>query len=299
MPYVAVGRRRVKAAIDYEAHPVFGKRSFWRQELHRIIFGHATPGGKLFDIILIVSIILSVSVVMLESVQSVRADWGPFLRTWEWIFTIGFSIEYLVRLIAAEKARRYSRTFFGIIDLLAIVPTYLSFIFPGAQAGSVLRILRVLRVFRVLKLAQFIGGERMLIRAIRSSAYKIVVFLIAVLTAVIVFGSAMYYIEGADSGFTSIPRSVYWAIVTLTTVGFGDITPLTPLGQMLAAMIMVLGYGVIAVPTGIVTAGMLGKVRVEGTAPARSPSRTCSTCERAGHTSDAQYCCYCGMELPG
>ena len=303
MPYASVGRSRkfsdkLSMGIEYDAHPGFKDRPRWKNDLHKIIFGNTTFWGRSFDVILILAIVCSVTVVMLESVESINQRSGRLLFALEWVFTLAFTIEYTCRLLVAERWLRYGRSFFGVVDLLAILPTFLSLVVPGAQVGAVLRVLRILRVFRVLKLAQFIGGERMLLRAFRSSAYKIVVFLIAVLTVVVVFGSAMYFIEGSDSGFTSIPRSVYWAIVTLTTVGFGDITPLTPFGQMVAAMIMVLGYGIIAVPTGIVTAGMIDRVRVKGTAPARIASRVCAACGRAGHSSDAQFCCYCSMDLP-
>ena len=303
MPYASIGRSqkfsdKLAMGVEYDDHPGFKDRPRWKNDFHRIIFGNTTFWGRTFDVALIMAILLSVTVVMLESVQSIGGRAPNLFRAFEWVFTATFTVEYVLRLIVAERSSRYARSFFGVIDLLAILPTFLSVIVPGAQVGAVLRVLRILRVFRVLKLAQFIGGERMLLRAIRSSAYKIIVFLIAVLTIVIVFGSAMYFIEGADSGFTSIPRSVYWAIVTLTTVGFGDITPLTPFGQLVAAMIMVLGYGIIAVPTGIVTAGMIDRVRVKGTAPARIPSRTCASCGRAGHAADARFCCYCSMELP-
>ncbi len=303
MPYASVGRSqkfsdKLAMGIEYDDHPGFKDRPRWKNDFHRIIFGNTTFWGRTFDVVLIIAILLSVTVVMLESVQSIGGRAPDLFRILEWVFTVTFTVEYVLRLTVAERSSRYARSFFGVIDLLAILPTFLSVLVPGAQVGAVLRVLRILRIFRVLKLAQFIGGERMLIRSLRASAYKIIVFLIAVLTIVIVFGSAMYFIEGSDSGFTSIPRSVYWAIVTLTTVGFGDITPFTPFGQMVAAMIMVLGYGIIAVPTGIVTAGMIDRVRVKGTAPARSPSRTCATCGRAGHAADARFCCYCSMELP-
>lgn len=303
MPYASVGRSRkfsdkLAMGVEYDDHPGFKDRPRWKNDLHRIIFGNTTFAGRTFDVILIMAILISVMVVMLESVQSINDQAFGLFRILEWVFTAAFTLEYILRLVAAERSSRYARSFFGIVDLLAILPTFLSVIVPGAQAGAVLRILRILRVFRVLKLAQFIGGERMLIRALRSSVYKIAVFLIAVLTVVTVFGSAMYFIEGAEAGFTSIPRSVYWAIVTLTTVGFGDITPLSPLGQMVSAMIMILGYGIIAVPTGIVTAGMIDRVRVRGTAPARKPGRTCASCGRSGHSADGRFCCYCSMELP-
>lgn len=230
---------------------------------------------------------------MLESIESIQADWGTRLRAAEWVFTALFTIEYLLRLASAGRATSYARTFFGVVDLLSILPTYLSILIPGGQALAVIRVLRVLRVFRVLKLAQFVGGEQLLIRALRSSFHKIAVFVVAVLTLVTIVGALMYFIEGEASGFTSIPRGVYWAIVTLTTVGFGDITPQTALGQTLASVIMILGYGVIAVPTGIVTAEIATQ-----TAQGTAGPRRCAACDHEGHDPDAKHCKRCGTELP-
>jgi voltage-gated potassium channel len=299
-------RRKIRPAIDYDNHPVFRARPKWRCELHRIIFGHLTPAGKLFDIILIAMILVSVAVVMIESVASVRLRYGSALRTAEWVFTLLFTLEYATRLASAESAPRYARTVLGLIDLLAILPTYLSLLVPGGQAFTVIRILRVMRVFRVLKLAQFVGGEQLLIRALRASSYKIVVFLIAVVTVVVIVGSFMYFIEGPEQGFTSIPVGVYWAIVTLTTVGFGDITPQTAFGQVLAAMLMILGYAIIAVPTGIVTVEMAAAgqrpVSLSPNEP-REPGppgerRVCLGCAAEGHDADATHCKFCGVGLP-
>lgn len=299
------GRRKIRPAIDYEAHPVFSARPRWRCELHRVIFGHLTPAGKLFDIILIAVILISVVVVMIESVEAARTRHGTALRAAERVFTILFTIEYVTRLVAAERAARYARSPLGLIDLLAILPTYVSLLVPGGQAFTVIRILRVMRVFRVLKLAQFIGGEQLIIRALRASAYKIVVFLIAVVTIVVVVGAIMYFMEGPERGFTSIPLGVYWAIVTLTTVGFGDITPQTPAGQVLAAMLMILGYAIIAVPTGIVTVEMAsaGQRLVlageqKGVARSRGEGRICPGCGADGHDNDATHCKFCGVDLP-
>ncbi len=300
------GRRKVRPAIDYERHPVFRTRPRWRCELHRIIFGHLTPGGKLFDIILIAVILVSVAVVMIESVEAVRERHGVALRAAEWAFTVLFTLEYLTRLVSAERASRYARSILGVIDLLAVLPTYLSLLVPGGQAFTVIRILRVMRVFRVLKLAQFVGGEQLLIRALRASSYKIVVFLVAVLTTVVIVGSFMYFIEGPEQGFTSIPVGVYWAIVTLTTVGFGDITPHTALGQVLAAMLMILGYAIIAVPTGIVTVEMAAagqrRVRLAPDEPREARQtgerRVCLGCGVEGHDDDATHCKFCGAGLP-
>lgn len=296
-PYGSEGRWRPRTAIDYAGHPIFSRRARWRQELHRVIFGHLTRAGKLFDLLLILAILVSVAVVMIESVVTVRTEHGPALRAAEWGFTVLFTLEYLARLVSAQSAARYARSFFGVVDLLAILPTYISLLLPGGQALAVIRILRVVRVFRVLKLAQFIGGELLLIRALRSSAYKIAVFLVAVLTIVVVVGSVMYLIEGPTHGFRSIPIGVYWAIVTVTTVGFGDITPQTATGQIPAAVPMILGYAIIAVPTGIVTAEItVGK----GRAPEEEPptARACANCESLEDDPEASYCRRCGAALP-
>ena len=267
------------------------KYSKWRFRLHEIIFEADTPMGKLFDIVLIWSIVFSVVAVMLDSVETVRARYGILLYSAEWVFTILFTIEYVLRLLSVGRPLKYALSFFGIIDLLAIIPTYLSLIIPGSQYLLVIRILRVLRVFRVLKLAQYIGEANLLMRALKASYRKISVFLFAVLTIVIIFGSLMYLIEGQKNGFTSIPRSVYWAIVTLTTVGYGDISPQTLLGQTFASMIMILGYGIIAVPTGIVTVEMSNINKKETTRQA------CLECSKEGHDNDARFCKYCGEAL--
>jgi voltage-gated potassium channel len=262
-----------------------------RAQVHEIIFEADTPAGKAFDIALLVLIILSVIAVMLESSPSVAARFGPELRTFEWVITVLFTIEYLLRLYCVGSPARYARSFFGIVDLLAILPTYLSLIIPGAQSLLVIRALRLLRVFRVLKLAQFVGEARELRAALRASARKIIVFLGAVLTIVIIVGSMMYLIEGEDHGFTSIPVSIYWAIVTMTTVGYGDIAPQTPLGKILASAIMIMGYGIIAVPTGIVS------VELAGVTKKRITTRACPECGVGGHDHDAVYCSYCGSKI--
>ena len=293
MSYVPSRREPVRPAIDYERHPVFSTRSRWRCEAHRIIFGNLTPAGRLFDVILIGVIVASVVVVMLESINELRPGSRGVLWTLEWVFTGLFTVEYAFRLISAEKGARYARSFFGVVDLLAVLPGFVGLFVPGGQALAVIRLLRVLRVFRVLKLAQFVGGERLLIRALRSSAYKIAVFVVAVLVVVTVVGAVMYVIEGAESGFSSIPRGVYWAIVTVTTVGFGDITPQTTAGQILAALLMILGYGVIAVPTGIVTA----EITAGRESLREALERVCLRCALPGHDADAGHCKHCGAEL--
>ena len=228
-------------------------QSSWRARLHEIIFEADTPLGKAFDIGLILCIILSVIAVMLDSVAAIRAEYGGLLLAVEWGFTILFTIEYVLRLTCIGRPWKYATSFFGIVDLLAIIPTYLSVILPGTHYLLVIRILRVLRIFRVLKIVQYLSEANLLLTALKASRRKITVFLFAVLTLVIIFGSLMYIIEDESHGFTSIPRSMYWAIVTLTTVGYGDISPKTSVGQAIAAVVMILGYSIIAVPTGIVT----------------------------------------------
>lgn len=267
-------------------------RARWRLVLHEIIFEADTPAGKLFDVVLIASILLSVSAVMLDSIAAVRIRYGAYLTVVEWFFTILFTIEYVLRLLCVGRPLAYARSFFGIVDLLAVLPTYLSVIFPGTQYLLVIRILRVLRIFRVLKLVPYLGEARKLSRAMRQSRRKIAVFLYTVLTLVVIFGSMIYLIEGEENGFDSIPRSIYWSIVTLTTVGYGDISPKTPLGQALAAVIMIMGYGIIAVPTGIVTTEIAHAYKH----PPIS-TQACPDCSAEGHDVDAVFCKYCGERL--
>lgn len=233
-------------------------------------------------------IILSVVVVMLESVSSIEENYGYWLRLAEWIFTGVFTIEYILRMVSVDHPLRYARSFFGIIDLLAIIPTYLSLLIPGTQFLLVIRLMRILRVFRVLKLAKYIAEAEVLVTALRASRRKITVFLFTVTTLVVILGSLMYFIESDADGFTSIPRSVYWAIVTLTTVGYGDISPQTPMGQALASIVMILGYAILAVPTGIVSVEM---ARADADLIS---TRSCHSCSLAGHDTDARYCKHCG-----
>ncbi len=230
--------------------------SAWRERMWRIIFLADTPKGRAFDVWLILLILASVSVVMLESVAPIRASWGKELWIAEWTFTSAFTLEYIARLTCTRRPMRYARSFFGIVDLLAILPTYLVVLFPAAHYFMVIRVLRILRAFRVLKLAAHVREANILIRSLIASRRKITVFLFAVFTLTVILGSLMYLIEGEENGFDSIPRGVYWAVVTLTTVGYGDIAPHTPFGQFVASLVMVMGYGIIAVPTGIVTAEM-------------------------------------------
>jgi voltage-gated potassium channel len=263
----------------------------WRAKAHEIIFEADTPAGKAFDIGLIITIIVSIVAVMLESVAPVRARFGPQLRAIEWVITILFTVEYFLRLLCVGQPARYARSFFGVIDLLAIVPTYISVIVPGAQALAVVRVLRILRVFRVLKLVQYVQEARVLRQALANSGRKILVFVFVVFTIVIIVGALIYLVEGEAAGFTSIPISVYWAVVTLTTVGYGDIAPVTALGQFLSALLMIVGYGIIAVPTGIVTTELVRGQRQEMT------TQACHECGLEDHDPNAKFCKGCGARL--
>jgi len=267
-----------------------GSPASWRIRLHEIIFEADTPMGRAFDILLIFSILLSVLAVMLDSIVSVSENYGSLLIAAEWFFTILFTIEYLLRLLCVGRPLKYATSFFGVIDLLSVLPTYLSLLLPGSRYLLVVRILRVLRVFRILKLAAYVSEANVLVRSLRASQRKITIFLYTVIILVVIIGSAMYIIEGAESGFTSIPMAIYWAIVTLTTVGYGDISPATPFGQFLASIVMIIGYGIIAVPTGIVTAEM---TRIK----AQVTTQACLECAADGHDPDALFCKYCGAKL--
>ena len=263
-----------------------------RRRVGHIIFDTHTPTARAFDVILLIAILASVAAVILESVPAVAVRWGDELRTLEWGFTVAFTLEYALRIYSAPNRRRYVLSYFGIIDLLAVLPTYLSLIFPGAQYALVIRSLRLLRVFRVLKLVHFIDDADLLVRALRASREKILVFLFAVITIVLITGAAMYLVEGPENGFDNIPASVYWAIVTLTTVGYGDMIPTTSFGRFLASILMVTGYAIIAVPTGIVTTelGFASRNRP-------NPSVVCARCGASGHTDEANYCYSCGERL--
>ncbi len=262
-----------------------------KQKLYVIIFGADTPAGKAFDVGLFAAILISVGLTMLQSVHSVRETHGAFLFILNALFTILFTVEYALRLYCTEKPLQYARSFFGVVDLLAVLPFYLGLFIDNAEFLDVIKVLRMLRIFRVLKMAQYVGEADLLKNALVASRRKIGIFFVTVLTIVTILGSLMYIIEGEDNGFTSIPKSVYWAIVTLTTVGYGDISPQTNLGQALSAFIMVLGYSIIAVPTGIITAEL-------GIASRRPPSgRTCPACAKGGHDPDAKHCKFCGAAL--
>jgi voltage-gated potassium channel len=270
----------------------FGKQHGWQERLHRIIYESNTTAGKLFDIALLVLILTSILVVMLDSVRSWHLRYGDLFFKLELAITVLFTIEYVLRLISIQKPLRYMFSFLGIIDLLAIIPGYLSIFYVGAQSLLVVRSLRLLRVFRIFKLTHFLSEMQFLGVAIKGSLRKISIFMLIVLALVIILGSVMYLVEKGENGFTSIPASIYWAIVTITTVGYGDISPATPLGKALASFIMLIGYGIIAVPTGIVTTEMaLAVKRREQTAEA------CPRCGREGHDKDAAFCKYCGGKL--
>lgn len=262
-----------------------------KDRLNRIIFETDTRAGKNFDIALLWTIIISVIVVMLESVSSIKAEFKETLYILEWVFTGIFTIEYILRLYLSGKTWKYALSFFGIIDLLSILPSFLSFFIVGTQSLMVIRIFRLLRVFRVLKLAHFLKQSTALVNALKASKQKITVFIFAVLALTVLMGTFMYLIEGGENGFTSIPRSVYWAIVTLTTVGYGDIAPQTVIGQTFAAVIMILGYGIIAVPTGIVGA------EISKEEHKFNPTKACHNCGWDRHETDAQFCKKCGSKL--
>lgn len=269
-------------------------RGEWRAWLHEVIFEADTPLGKFFDVALLIAILLSVLAVMLESVDDIRTQYGGLLVAAEWFFTILFTAEYVLRLICVARARTYALSFFGIVDLLAILPTYISVLFPGAQSLVVVRALRLLRVFRVFKLGYFLTEAADLRRAMWDSRAKIIVFLSTVIIVVVIVGSAMHLVEGSEEGtkYTSIPQSVYWAIVTMTTVGYGDVTPETPLGKIIASGLIIIGYSLIIVPTGFVSAEL-----VESRRKARQTTKSCRQCLAEGHESDAKFCKYCGADL--
>ena len=268
----------------------------WRGRLFDILFETDTLPAKVFDLILILAILASVVVVMLDSVDAIVERHHFLLHSLEWGFTILFTIEYAARLASVQSKRRYALSFFGIVDLVSIFPTYASLFLPGTRFLAIIRVLRVLRVFRILKLVRYLGEARTLTRALAASRFRIIVFLVTVVTLVVILGSMMYLIEGSRAGFTSIPVSVYWAVVTLTTVGFGDITPQTTVGQFLASIIMLMGYGLIAVPTGIVSVELAHAARaIEGRVhPPGARELVCLECRSRAHDQDARFCKSCG-----
>ena len=261
-----------------------------KQRIHKVIYEADTKAGKLFDVILLIAIIASIVFVMLESVQSINDNYGTFLNIAEWVITILFSLEYILRIISVKKPWNYIFSFYGIIDLLSTIPKYVSLLIIGSHNLAALRALRLLRVFRILKIARYIGASNRLLVALRSSRAKIAVFLLFVLILCIILGTIMYMVEGSENGFNSIPRSVYWAIVTLTTVGYGDIAPATALGQLIASAIMILGYAIIAIPTGIVGSEMIN-------AKIHTNTQVCPNCMRDTHQDGAEFCYHCGDKL--
>lgn len=265
----------------------------WKHRLHEIIYEADTKGGKIFDVVLLIAILASIILVMLESVESINNKYGALLNISEWIITILFSFEYILRIISIKKPFKYIFSFYGIIDLLSTLPKYLSLIFIGGHHLAALRALRLLRVFRILKLARYIGASNKLLIALKASKAKIAVFLFFVVILCIILGTVMYMVEGEENGFTSIPTSVYWAIVTMTTVGFGDITPHTPLGRIIASIIMILGYGIIAIPTGIVSSE-LTKTNENSV---DTNTQSCKSCSAENHKDDAEFCYNCGNKL--
>ncbi len=260
-------------------------------KLRRVIFGTDTRLGRYFDISLIVCIILSVTLVFLDTIAAVHSKYGDIIGIFEWCFTIIFTIEYLLRLYCSAQPIQYVRSFYGVVDLLSILPSYLALFFPGANFTLVIRILRLFRIFRVLKLLRYLSEGNVLLRAMLQSGRKVFIFFFSVSLIVVVLSSIMFVVEGPGNGFTSIPKSIYWTIVTITTVGYGDITPETSLGQAIAAFTMLLGYSIIAIPTGILTAEISQEM-------VRSKDlRRCSNCLKTGHEKDAIYCDHCGSEL--
>lgn len=263
----------------------------FKSRLYAVIFGTERGAGRNFDLFLIIVILSSVAALLLDSIGSVHDKYGDVLLIAEVAFTLVFTLEYLARVYCSPNRRAYITSFYGVIDFLAILPTYLSFFIPGAQHLLVIRILRVLRIFRILKLFHYVSEANLLIRALISAKRKIIVFLYTVVTLIIIFGSLMYIIEGPEHGFTSLPRSIYWAIVTITTVGYGDIVPQTVIGQSVAAMAMITSYAIIAIPTGILSAEIIQESQREAS------KRHCRACDRRGHENDARFCKHCGEEL--
>lgn len=284
------GNRKVKILLFSMANLYRTYMKSIRERIYTIIFEADTWKGKLFDLMLIFVILLSIFFVVLESVEPINAQYHNELKVAEWVITILFTLEYGLRIWVLEKPWKYIFSFYGLIDLLAILPSYLGLIFAGGQSLMVIRDLRLLRIFRILKLSRYTAAGRTLAKAMWASREKILVFLFFVTTIVIIFGTIMYLVEGPENGFTSIPTSIYWAVVTLTTVGYGDISPATPFGQFLASIIMVMGYAIIAVPTGIVTAEMLRK-------PAPVNTQVCHNCLFDRHDDDARFCKKCGAPL--
>jgi voltage-gated potassium channel len=261
--------------------------------IYDVIFGYESKAGRLFDVVLIVLIVASVTSVLLDSVESLHLGYGRIFYGLEWAFTAIFTVEYVLRLYSTPNKKEYALSFYGLIDLFSILPTYIAFLLPSAQYLLVIRIMRVLRIFRILKLFRYIGEANLLYSALLGARRKILVFLFSVLTLIVIFGALMFVIEGPEHGFNSIPQSIYWAIVTITTVGYGDIAPQTPLGQFVAGIAMISGYAIIAVPTGIIGAELMNEFQTRSSEQ-QNDSRKCSSCKAHGHDMDARFCKYCG-----
>jgi len=264
----------------------------WRFKLHEIIYETHTPAGKAFDVSLLIAIFASITVVMLDSVASIHQHYGGLFHITEWVFTVLFTIEYILRLICIRRPIKYVVSPLGIIDFVALIPSYLSILFIGAQSLLVFRALRLLRVFRIFKLGQFLTEINFLTQALKNSFRKISIFLLTVLTITVILGSIMYLVEQRENGFSNIPESIYWAIVTITTVGYGDISPITPLGKFVASVVMLIGYAIIAVPTGILTHDI-----AIAASKKKELQEACPGCGRDGHDSDAMFCKFCGSSL--
>tara|TARA_B110001450_G_scaffold43950_1_gene40516 strand:+ start:642 stop:1472 length:831 start_codon:yes stop_codon:yes gene_type:complete len=265
----------------------------WKDKLHEVIYEADTKEGKLFDVILLIAILASIVLVMLESVNSINSSYGFLLNIFEWIITILFSFEYVLRIISIKKPLKYMFSFYGIIDFFSTIPKYLSLIFIGSHHFAALRALRLLRVFRILKLTRFIGASNKLLIALKASRAKIAVFLFFILILCVILGAIMYMIEGEENGFTSIPKSIYWAIVTMTTVGYGDIAPQTAFGQFIASIIMILGYGIIAIPTGIVSS----EITKTHANTIDINTQSCTNCATEDHKDNSEFCYNCGSNL--
>lgn len=264
----------------------------WQFRLHEVIYESNTPAGKAFDVTLLIAIFTSIAVVMLDSVHSLNLKYGKLFSILEWVFTFFFTIEYIMRLICIKRPSKYIFSLLGIIDLIALIPSFLSFFFAGAQAFLVFRALRLLRVFRIFKLGHFLSEINFLTTALKGSVRKISIFLLTVLMLTVILGSIMYLVEQRENGFSNIPESIYWAIVTITTVGYGDISPVTPMGKFVASVVMLIGYSIIAVPTGILTHDLAMIARHK-----KELHESCPSCSREGHDLDAQFCKYCGASL--
>lgn len=277
-------------SLDFQPN----RNSRWQEKTYHIIFEADTFGGKLFDVVLLIAIFLSVMVVILESVKDLSTSYGQLFKQLEWVFTILFTTEYLLRIVIVNKPLRYIKSFFGIIDLISILPSIVGFFFVGAQSFMIIRAFRLLRIFRIFKLTKYLGEASQLSKALIASRNKITIFIGTVVIIVTILGALMYIIEPDESGFNNIPKGIYWAVVTLTTVGYGDIAPITPLGQIIASFIMILGYGIIAVPTGIVTSEMTkqSSSQKEDTVKDKCPSCNCPKAENEAH-----YCYKCGFNF--